>query len=82
MVDQKNNNNICPVRSVQEGKDVGHWWVIEGQHGETSTGKCKDCGVTSEFVNSNSGGEIFRHRRNGHVAQKKKRQSKKMGRTW
>jgi hypothetical protein len=32
-------------------KQCTHYWVIESPDGRTSLGKCKYCGITSEFTN-------------------------------
>ena len=33
-------------------KSCQHYWIIEPANASTSTGKCKYCGITREFMNN------------------------------
>jgi hypothetical protein len=38
--------------STLEHTNCGHHWVIDKAEGPTSSGRCKNCGMTKEFLNS------------------------------
>ncbi len=59
---RKHNLNICPIRTAASGKPTAHWWIIEGQHGETSTGKCRFCPAEKVFINSSYHNDINKKR--------------------
>jgi len=43
-----------PGGGNNDGKngECAHFWRIESPNGPTSSGKCKHCGATQEFMNS------------------------------
>jgi hypothetical protein len=43
---------IPEIVVVTEGPVCAHHWVIAAPNGETSTGRCKVCGLEKEFPNS------------------------------